>query len=168
MVHRLHFQQAMKKPFTNTLGKWVLPLAVLAAGGCSTIQGGKSGQEIAAKGPTILDAKSEPSTVELDTNLRPTTARAEIFADVKDFSAPITSVKARFVHVPIELPMEKLAGTTWHASLSPQQLKQLAVSGQTMKYDVNIIATNQKGESATSQQPVQVAVKTPEAKQLTG
>jgi hypothetical protein len=150
------------KTIPTALGA-LITVGLLAASGCST---GKSGQEIAATGPTIVDYKATPGTVELKGNLQPT-APAEIFADVKDFHANVTDVKVRFVHVPLEIPMKRLAGSTWHAVLTPDQLRKLAVTGQTMKYDANIIAMNDNGETSTSRSPLQIAIKTPEANQLT-
>lgn len=144
-----------------------LILGLVFAAGCSTFQGEKTGQDIAVSGPTVIDARTNPATFELNNRLQPVN-RAEIYADVKDFNSEVSQVKLRFLHVPLEIPMEKVAGTTWRAVLSPEQLKTLAVSGQTMRYQANVIATNENGQVATSPTPLDVAVKAPDPSQVTG
>ena len=135
---------------------------LLTGAACSSMPGqSESSQNLSANGPTILNARTQPGTIELNTALQPNQP-AEILADVKDFNSTITDVKLRFVHVPLELPMKNIGGTTWRAQLSPKQLQLLAVSGKTMKYDANIIAKNEAGQTAVSGEPVTVAVKTPE------
>ncbi len=149
----------MKK--SNFLVKTVLSLGIAALAACSTMKGEKSSEEVAASGPTVIDVRTNPSTFELNEKLQPTQT-AEVFADVKDFKNEVTTVKMRFVHIPMEVPMKKVAGTTWKATLTPEQLKQLAVTGQTMRYDVNIVAVNNKGQAAMSQEPITVAIKAPD------
>src|SRR4051812_22527482 len=113
---------------------------VAVASSCSSMPGqSESGREIASTGPTIMNAHAEPSTVELNRNLKPTRT-PEILADVKDFRSKVTDVKLKFMHVPIQIPMKNIGGTTWRAELSPRQLQMLAVSGKTIKYDATIIA----------------------------
>lgn len=157
----------MKKTLPIVIG---IALSVITfAAGCSTI-GGKqesSGQEISASGPTIMNARSNPETFELNNRLQPMQT-AEVYADVKDFTSQIRNVRLRFLHVPIEVPMQRVAGTTWRAELTPQQLKALAVSGQTMNYEANVIATNEKGQTAVAKEPLKVAVKAPDVTQLVG
>lgn len=137
---------------------------------CSTGQGGgvggKQAKEISATGPTVLNVHSTPSTIELNKNLEPN-APAEVFADVKDFTSKITDVKLRFTHIPLEIPMEHVAGTTWKVQLSNDQLKKLAVAGQTITYDFEVIAANENGEISSNREPVQVAIKTPEPSEIT-
>jgi hypothetical protein len=136
--------------------------ALLVANGCSSLPGqSESGKSISSTGPTVLNARAEPSTVELNRNLQPI-QNAEIVADVKDFTSKVTSVKLRFVDVPIQVPMENIGGTTWRAQLSSGQLRALAVSGKTINYDANIIAKNEKGQTAMSSSPVTVAVAAPD------
>jgi hypothetical protein len=88
---------------------------------------------------------------------------ALVTADIKDFEGNINDVRLRFTHVPIEIPMSKMSGTTWRAEISPDQLRQLAVNGQTMKYDATVIATNDKGETSQSNEPIQITVIAPAA-----
>jgi hypothetical protein len=134
--------------------------AVFAANGCSSM-GKTESKELSSSGPTVMNARAEPSTVELNRNLQPI-QDSEILADVKDFRGKVTDVRLKFVHVPVTIPMENIGGTTWRAKLSPQQLRSLAVSGKTISYDANIVARNDQGQTATSSSTVSVAVKAPE------
>jgi hypothetical protein len=139
-------------------------LAILTlASGCATFRGEKTtqGKDIAASGPTVLNAHAMPGTIELNRNLQPMRA-AEVLADVKDFQSTVVDVKMRFQHVPLEIPMKNIGGTTWRAELTPRQLQMLAVSGQTMKYDVDIIAKNQEGTVGVSKSPVTLEIKSPD------
>jgi hypothetical protein len=136
--------------------------ALLVANGCSSMPGhSESGKEISANGPTILNAHAEPSTVELNRNLQPMQA-PEIIADVKDFNSKISNVQLKFTHVPIQVPMENVGGTTWRAQISPQQLKTLAVSGKTISYDANVVARNEQGQTSTSSSPITLSIKAPD------
>ncbi|MDR3607522.1 MAG: hypothetical protein P4M08_09090 [Oligoflexia bacterium] len=141
---------------------------IAMSSGCSTFGGGhKSSEEIASTGPTILTAKSNPSTIELDQNLEPK-QNAYVFADVKDFSSRVQNVHVKFLHVPIDLPMKQVAGTTWEAELTPAQLKELAVSGQTIRYQANIVAMNAKGQTAVGASPLEISIRSPAPDQLSG
>jgi hypothetical protein len=145
----------------------LIALSVLAlASSCASLTGKNttSGENLSAAGPTVMEARANPGTVELNDNLQ-ARQRAEVLADVKDFSSKVRDVKLRFTHVPIELSMDNVAGTTWRAEISPDQLKQLAVSGSTMKYEAQVIATNEKGQVATSREPVTIQVKAPDLAQ---
>jgi hypothetical protein len=137
--------------------------AVFAANGCSSMSKSES-KEFASNGPTVMNARAEPSTVELNRNLQPI-QNSEVLADVKDFRGKVTDVRLKFVHVPVTVPMENVGGTTWRARLTPQQLRSLAVSGKTISYDANIVAKNDKGQAATSSSPVTVSIKAPEITQ---
>lgn len=141
----------------------LLPLTLFALStGCSTFSGGgTTGEELAASGPTVVDVRMNPETVELDTRYQPS-QNAEIIAEVKDFTSKISNVKLRFVRVPMEVPMQHVGGTTWRAQLNPDQLRTLAVGGQTVRYDVNVIAENDDGQVAVSKEPLTVAVKSPD------
>jgi len=124
------------------------------------MKGEKSGEDIAARGPTVVDVRSNPKTIELTGSSQP---QAEVLADVKDFNVKVSDVRLRFLHVPLELPMEHVEGSTWRAKLSRNQLERLAVSGQTTKYEANVIARNTKGEITVSEKPVTIAIKAPQA-----
>jgi hypothetical protein len=144
-----------------------LGLAVIAGPlGCSSMKG-KSSEEMAANGPTIVDAKTDPGTFELTRNLKPKTA-TDIYANVKDFNSNVQTVKLRFTYVPLELNMKPMAGSIWHASLSPKELKRLAVMGQTIRYQADVIATSKDGKVTVSKSPVEIAVKAPSAQELNG
>ena len=145
----------------RTLG----PLMLLAAMGCA--HGGLTGDELTTIGPNIMNVRTSPSTIDLDKNME-VAKPAQIFAEVKDFKSNVNEVKLRFIHVPLELNMEHVGGTTWRAELSPDQLKTLAVSGQTMRYDANIVARNTEGQTAVSKEPVQISVKAPDVSKNQG
>src|SRR5690242_7736146 len=109
----------MKSPKTIALA--VSSLGVLVLANCSSVTGGgPSAKEIAATGPTIMNERITPKTVELNNNLQPFQT-PEITADVKDFSANVSNVSLRFLHVPVEVPMKNIGGTTWRAVLSPKE-----------------------------------------------
>ena len=140
------------------LGLTTLGVSLLAA--CSSTGKSKSGQDLATTGPTIVDVKTNPGTFEVNRNFQPNRP-PEIIAEVKDFTSPVSDVRIRFVNVPMEIPMEHVAGTTWRAVLTPEQLKQLAVGGQTMNYQVRVVAKSSDGMTTTSADTTNVAVKTP-------
>jgi hypothetical protein len=159
----------MKK--LNLVGRTILSmglgLAVIAGPlGCSSMKG-KSSDEIATTGPTIVDVKTDPGTFELNRNLKPKTA-TDIYANVKDFNSNVSTVKIRFTYVPLELNMKPMAGSTWHATLTPKELKRLAVLGQTIRYQADVIATSKDGKVTVSKSPVEIAVKAPSAQDMTG
>ncbi len=137
--------------------------------GCSNMPktGGDESKELSYTGPTILNPRTIPEKVELNKNLQPSQP-VQVLADVKDFRSPITSVKLKFINVPLELPMQRMAGTTWSVRVPPERLKDLAVAGQTMNYDATIIATNEKGQEAVSSKNVVVSVAAPELVHSTG
>ncbi|MFL5815064.1 MAG: hypothetical protein ACJ763_15925 [Bdellovibrionia bacterium] len=140
---------------------------VMASSGCSTIKGGKSGSDLASNGPTVVQTKTDPSTIQLDTSLA-ANQPANVYADVKDFTSPVQDVRLRFIHVPLELKMHNLSGSTWQATIPADALKKLAVSGQTMRYQADVIARDADGRVATTQKPIDIAVKAPEPTELKG
>lgn len=157
------------KKLTYVVGT-ALPLAlclVLGSSGCSTIKGGKSGEDLARTGPTVVQTKTEPSTIQLNSSLQ-ANEPANVYADVKDFSSNVEDVRLRFVHVPLELKMHQLSGSTWQATIPADALKKLAVSGQTMRYQADVIARDADGHVATTQKPLDIAVKAPEPSELKG
>ena len=146
----------------------LVPMFLAFASGCSTFKGkSTSANDLAANGPTIVGARTNPGTFELNRNLQPA-GPTEILAEVKDFTSSISEVRVRFVNVPMEVPMTHIGGSTWRAELTPAQLKMLAVGGQTMEYQVNVIAKNADGQTAVSHEPLQVSVKSPDLAQPTG
>ncbi len=135
--------------------------------GCSSMPGSSvSGEDIAPTGPTVMNVRTEPSTVELNRELRPF-QKPEILADVKDFGAKVEKVTLKFTHVPIQVPMKNVGGTTWRAELSQEQLKMLAVSGKTIKYDTLVEAQDEKGRIGMSSSPTTVAIKAPDLSRRT-
>lgn len=120
-----------------------------------------SGKDIAATGPSVLNARSVPSTIELNQSLVPY-GQAKIVADVKDFTSPVTQVTLKFKNVPLSIPMQNIGGTTWEATLTQSQLQNLAVRGKTINYDAEIYAKDQKNQAVLTSSAVTVAIKAPE------
>lgn len=146
----------------------ILALGSLALTNCSSPQmAGQAGTQLSASGPSILNEQVYPKTIELNTRLQPVTP-AQVTADVKDFRSNVTNVRLRFLHVPLEVPMENIGGTTWRATLSSKELSNLAVSGQTISYDANIIAQSADGKTAESPKPVTISIKAPDISKATG
>lgn len=154
----------MTKKFNLSYVTFGLMLSI--ASGCATMRGESSGKDLsqANSGPTVVYAKTEPGTIELNRNFQPARP-AEVVADIKDFTGKITDVKLQFANIPLEIPMENIGGSTWRAQFTPRQLEMLAVSGRTTRYEANVIARNNEGKTTMSKNPVEVAVKAPE---LTG
>jgi len=140
---------------------------VLLAAGCTSgpLSTGKTDKDIAVVGPTIMDARSSPSTIELNRNYA--LKSAEVLAEVKDFKSEVKDVRLNFTHVPLQIKMIHIRGTTWRADLGPY-LKQLAVGGKTMKYDAEIVAENKAGQVSTSTQPVTINIKSPDLSRNVG
>lgn len=144
-------------------------MAVVAGAGCSSMGGGDKtdSQDLSQTGPSIVNARLSPEKIELNRQFAPPQP-VEVLAEVKDFTSPISDVKLRFLRVPMEIPMKHVNGTTWRAELTPQQLKTLAVGGQTITYQANVIARNENGQIAVSREPIDVAVAAPDLAQPTG
>ena len=146
------------------LKKYLVPLfaVVLAStAGCSTLRGDQSSKDLASTGPSVLDIHTNPGTFELNRTLHPLTG-TEIVASVKDFSSNVTSVTLKFMNLPIEVPMTSAGGGLWRCALSEGQLKQLAVAGKTMRYEVQVIAKDAKGVISAGTKTTDVAIKTPD------
>jgi hypothetical protein len=146
-----------------------LPIGAIFGASCSSgpLSSSKSDKDVAVNGPTILEAKTSPGTFELNRRMQAQTG-AEVIAEVQDFQAPITKVSLRFVHVPLSVPMTHVRGSTWSAELTAQQLKMLAVNGQTIKYQANVVAESSDGRSASTQNPITVAIKSPDMNNTVG
>lgn len=142
--------------------------SIITLSGCSTAPAPTyvSEAKVAPTGPTVMNARSSPATVELDAQLQ-AKYNPQILADIKDFTSPVNKVTLRFMDVPIEIEMNNLQGTTWQATLTPEQVKKLAVSGKSIKYFLEIIATDEQGRSASSPEPVQIVIKAPELARAT-
>src|SRR4051794_861231 len=114
MVPELHFSKCMKIKSPVIQVALIATAALLVGNGCSTLMPGQteSSKEMSAAGPTVLNPHVEPSVVELNRNLQPKTT-PEILADVKDFRGRVKEVRVQFTHVPLEIPMENVGGTTW-------------------------------------------------------
>jgi len=137
---------------------------LLTASGCSSGPFAKNenpGERLSSTGPNVLNARAEPDTVKLNEKLQ-SNQPAEVLADVKDYRSPVKEVRLQFVSVPLEVPMHRIAGTTWRGVISPMQLQMLAVSGKTARYEANVIAVSEDGQSSMSKEPVKIAVKAPD------
>lgn len=139
----------------------LLAAATFLAAGCSSSPLAKKtgGEELSQTGPTVLNARTDPGTFEVSRTLKPIQT-PNVFAEVKDLTADVANVRLMFNNAPITIPMQRVAGTTWRATLTPEQIKRLAVSGQTMKYEASIVATNDKGRQSQSAQ-VDILIKAP-------
>jgi len=133
-------------------------IASLGLGCASAGTKGKTGKDISPSGPTVMNERAVPDSVEFSKTAG-TPKSPEILADVKDFNAEVSDVRVRFLHVPLELTMQNIGGTTWRASLTPKQLQDLAVTGETMRYEANVIATNNQGQTAVSTSPITLTIK---------
>jgi hypothetical protein len=138
-------------------------MSLVALSGCSSI-GSKSADDLAYSGPTVMDTRTDPTTFELNKNLDPKTDN-QVIATVKDFNSKITDVHLRFERVPINIALRKGEGDEWVGNLSKKELKELAVSGHTMRYDATIVAKNKNGQVATSKSPLTIYVKAPDTTQ---
>jgi hypothetical protein len=143
--------------------------AVLAASsgtllnGCSSSPLSKKtdAQNLSTTGPSVLNPRTEPGTFELTRDLKPIQSPV-VLAEVKDMNGTVTSVRLHFNHAPLDIPMSRVAGTTWRVILTKEQLQKLAVSGQTMRYEATISARNDRGRVGTSESPIEILVKAPE------
>jgi hypothetical protein len=147
----------------KTISPIVIGMSLVAFSGCSSI-GSKSADDLAYTGPTVMETRTDPSTFELNRNLDPKTD-TQVVATVKDFNSKITDVHLRFTRVPINIALKKGQGDEWVGTLSKKELRELAVSGHTMKYEAEIIAKNKNGQVATSKSPLDIYVKAPDTTQ---
>lgn len=151
---------AQKSAVAVTLSISLVTLATTS--GCST--GGRQGveaDEVASVTPHVVGARVVPGEIELDRKMLPK-KDPEILAEVKDYNSQITDVMVRFVRAPLELEMEHVGGTTWRAKLTNEQIRRLAIGGETVGYQANVIAWNEDGQVAMSERPIEVKIKAPD------
>lgn len=120
----------------------------------------KTDKDISANGPTVVDARANPDTFELNRDLGARTA--EVMASVQDFDSKVKSVTLSFIHVPLEIPMSHVVGNVWRTELSDAQLRKLAVEGKTMKYEAYVVAHDGGGKVSASPKEVTITVKAPD------
>jgi hypothetical protein len=143
-------------------------LILFFSSGCATsIKGDNEPSVMTANGPNILNARAEPEVVVLNRDLQPT-MMGEMLADVKDFKYPVSHVEVKFQDLPLVIQMEHVAGSTWRAEFTPQQLQMLSVIGKTVSYKADIVATNSRGETTTSSDPLNISVAAPETSSPSG
>ncbi len=141
--------------------KTLIPAAALVlTTACSTLSGDKSGEDLSQSGPTVVSAQVQPENIQLGEDWQ-VEQTPTITAEIKDFTASVDDVRLRFLRAPLEITMTQVGGTTWQANLTPEQVRMLAVGGETMKYEANIIARNEDGRIAVSQEPVTISVQAP-------
>lgn len=145
---------------SSALGSAATGVVLLGIPGCS--HGDLKSGTLNAQGPTVLSAHGEPGVVELNHYLQPI-QRPIVVAEIKDFKSDITHVVLQFKNAPITVPMHYIGGTQWEAELTPRQLEQMAVSGHTVHYEAVVVAQDAAGDTGTSQSPVSIAVKAPNA-----
>jgi hypothetical protein len=138
-----------------------LTLSVALLGGCAHSRTQDELRQQASRGPVILNPRSNLNTVELNRFLQAKQPQ-QFFAEIQDFNSPVVEAKIRMAGTAIEIPMEKIGGTTWRAQLSDDQLKHLAISGQKMEYKASVIARDQNGAVASSKDPISVTVTAPQ------
>lgn len=149
----------MKKPIHVVLTGFLTGCAALFTG-CASTSDLQAKAEGSQNGPVIMNPRISPETVELTRYLQPKSPN-HILAEVKDFRSEVTNVHLKLSHAPIEVPLERIGGTTWRGELTSDQLKRLAVSGKTMKYRGTIVAQNELGQVAMSKDQVEIQVEAP-------
>lgn len=165
LTHRAkayELQIAISMKTSNILSVIGLVVGIASLAGCaSLIPPGEAGKGITVNGPSVSNERTAPKVFELNRQLQPKMV-PEVLADVKDFKAGVESVQLKFLHVPLEVPMKNIGGTTWQATLSQKELQKLAVSGTTVSYDANVVAKDKNGQVAESTKPVSVIIKAPD------
>ena len=150
----------MTRRFASNRKTW-LPIALLACGlasGCAS--SGKDLTKNAQSGPVVINPRSEPSKIELTRFLQAKEPH-QFLAEIQDFSAPVTEAKVTIEGTPLEVPLQKIGGTTWRGELNSEQLKRLAISGKTIEYKARIVARDQKGVTGASEGTIEVKVAAP-------
>lgn len=158
----------------GVLGTAVFLVLIGAQIGCSTSQPQeeRTGKVALNTPPVIINPRVEPSQVRLD---RDFSARKDVlmFADVKSLGADLNDVKVqiyfspdvpedmRFFNKPVVLGMRHLSGSTWEAKLTEREIAKLAINGERIQYEGRIIATNDKGQTSTSDQPIRFVIEAP-------
>jgi hypothetical protein len=169
----------MKTPFRSQdskIGLVFLSLSVLiGAAACSTPSGStQQDQKVAEAGapPVVVNPRAEPKMVNLSEGLS-TPKPVEVFADVKTFDAgldkvslrltfsPETEQRMKFFKKPIEMRMENVGGTTWRARLTNRELEMLAINGESITYQGQILAQNDRGQITMSGEPIEITIHAP-------
>ncbi len=120
---------------------WV-PVLFISIAACSTPKKAvEHGSEVAR----IMDARAQPSTVQLDQSLK-TAAPVEVFADVVDQRAPVKKVTLKLDDSPVVVNLQKVGYSSWYAKIPQETLKKLAVPGQVKQYSGTMIAENTEGD----------------------
>ena len=143
----------------------VLSMVTALAVGCSTTE--QKNVEDASRGPVVMNPRSSPEKVELNRYLQAKQPQ-QFYAEVQDMTSPITEVRARLGGTNVEIPMEKVGGTTYRGELSSDQLKQLAISGQTVEYKAQITARNENGVIGMSKEVAELEIKAPQFEEDSG
>lgn len=134
------------------------PLLLLSS--CALFRDSRTADAISPTGPTVVEIQTEPGTFELNEEWRPRT-ESKVIAQVMDITSEIEEVRLRFSQVPMHIPMEHAGGSTWQATLTPEQLRALAVAGETMRYEASVIARNEDGLITVGPDPIEIRIKAP-------
>ncbi len=135
--------------------------ASLLAGGCtSSAKTQKEELQAAVNAPLILNPRSSPEEIELNRFLQPKEPQY-FLADVQDLASPVKEVRLRLGGTLIDIPMQRVGGTTWRAELSSDQIKRLAMSGRTIEYKARVIARDERGAVSTSKDVALIRVTAP-------
>jgi hypothetical protein len=129
--------------------------------------------------PIVINPRATPEVVTLSEDLQ-VSRPLEVYADVKNlgsdvddvklrvYFAPDTDARLKFFNKPVEVSMEHMVGSTWKAELSADELKRLAINGESLRYVGQVIAENDEGQTTVSSVPIQFTVQAPIATDLKG
>jgi hypothetical protein len=138
--------------------------------GCSSAP--TANEQAKTSPPVVVNPRVEPQKVNLSEDFK-ASRPVDVLADVKSFDSPVTSVslrlyfspeteqRVRFFKNPVEVPMKKVEGTTWRARLTADELRSLAISGQSLKYQGQVVAKNSNDQITMSGQSVELTVQAP-------
>jgi hypothetical protein len=155
------------------VGLGLLSVGIISGGlACSSASKQAPGKaEEAGSPPAVVNPHVEPQSVSLNEKFE-VSQPVDVIADVKSidsgldkvslrmFFSPDTEEKLKFFKRPVEFEMQRVGGTTWRARLTKNELAPLAISGQTLKYQGQVYAKNDRGQITVSGQPVELTIKT--------
>lgn len=134
-------------------------------------------QERAAAGPVIIRPRAETPLLLTTADLSPAKV-PNVLAEIKpvDLNSHVSAAKLRLVvdpnsfkqsdpqaalSQPFDIPMKLIAGTTWGAVISDDQLKKLAINGEEVSYVGRIFAKSDNGGVSVSDDVVRLRVRAP-------
>ncbi len=129
-----------------------------------------SGMPIAP--PVIANPRVVPNVVILGPRLD-AAQPVNVYVDIKSLGSNLDKVKLRlyfasdtdqrlkFFERPVSVDMKHLEGSTWRAELSDNELKKLAINGESLKYEGHIIAQNDQGQTTVSSETITFTIQAP-------